>query len=68
MSHENQNLPVYGHQPGEGPTLVFLHYWGGSARTWERVVKRLPDRGVLAFDFRGWGRSRELPGPYGGCG
>lgn len=65
MSHENQNLPVYDHRPGQGPTLVFLHYWGGSARTWERVVKRLPDRGVLSFDFRGWGRSRELPGPYG---
>lgn len=26
-------LPAYDHRPGTGPTLVFLHYWGGSART-----------------------------------
>ncbi|KOG89115.1 hydrolase, partial [Streptomyces varsoviensis] len=57
-------LPTYDHRPGSGPTLVFLHYWGGSARTWDPVVDRLPGRGVLTLDFRGWGRSRDLPGPY----
>ena len=23
------------------PTLLFLHYWGGSARTWKCVTERL---------------------------
>jgi pimeloyl-ACP methyl ester carboxylesterase len=57
-------LPVYDHRPGTGPTLVLLHYWGGSARTWDLVADRLAGRDVLAVDFRGWGRSRGLPGPY----
>ncbi|MGW6521026.1 alpha/beta fold hydrolase [Streptomyces sp. NPDC054950] len=57
-------LPVYDHRPGTGPTLVFLHYWGGSARTWDLVVDRLAGRDVLALDFRGWSRSSALPGPY----
>ncbi|MCX4816280.1 alpha/beta hydrolase [Streptomyces sp. NBC_01239] len=57
-------LPVYDHQRGAGPTLVFLHYWGGSARTWDLVVDHLPDRDVLTVDFRGWSRSSGLPGPY----
>ncbi|WP_433192283.1 alpha/beta fold hydrolase [Nocardia sp. CA-107356] len=57
-------LPTYDHRPGTGPTLVFLHYWGGSARTWDLVVDRLADRDALAIDFRGWSRSSSLPGPY----
>lgn len=48
-----------------GPALVLLHYWGGSARTWDAVVDRLPaGRGVVRYDQRGWGSSRRLPGPY----
>ncbi|MEV0265704.1 alpha/beta hydrolase [Streptomyces sp. NPDC050617] len=57
-------LPTYDHRQGTGPTLVLLHYWGGSARTWDPVVDRLAGRDVLTLDFRGWGRSRGLPGPY----
>ena len=57
-------LPVYDYQPGEGPALVFLHYWGGSARTWRPVIGRLPGRAVVSVEARGWGRSRGLPGPY----
>ncbi|MGI5230188.1 alpha/beta fold hydrolase [Actinoallomurus sp. CA-142502] len=57
-------LPAYDHRPGEGPTLVFLHYWGGAARTWRPVIDRLPGRGTLSIEARGWGRSRALPGPY----
>jgi pimeloyl-ACP methyl ester carboxylesterase len=48
-----------------GPTLVFTHYWGGSASTWDEVVRRLPsEQATVRFDQRGWGTSRELPGPY----
>ncbi|MEV6791562.1 alpha/beta hydrolase [Streptomyces sp. NPDC051320] len=57
-------LPAYDHRPGIGPTLVFLHYWGGSARTWDLVVDRLAGRDVLTVDFRGWSRSSSLSGPY----
>ncbi|WIY01147.1 alpha/beta hydrolase [Amycolatopsis mongoliensis] len=63
-STQQPSLPTYDHRRGTGPTLVFLHYWGGSARTWDLVVDRLPDRDTLAVDFRGWSRSNTLPGPY----
>lgn len=64
MSTTQQPLPAYDHRPGAGPTLVFLHYWGGSARTWDLVVDRLVGRDVLTVDFRGWSRSSSLSGPY----
>lgn len=46
-------------QRGAGsPALVFLHYWGGSSRTWRHVVDRLmADFRTVAIDQRGWGRS-----------
>lgn len=59
------HLPAYDHRAGHGPTLVFLHYWGGAARTWQLVIDRLPGRGTVSIETRGWGRSRRLPGPYG---
>ena len=58
-------LPAYDHRAGHGPTLVFLHYWGGAARTWQPVIDRLPGRDTVSIETRGWGRSRQLPGPYG---
>lgn len=62
---EQQTLPIYDHRQGAGPTLVLLHYWGGSARTWDLVLDRLRGRDVIAIDSRGWSRSKNLPGPYG---
>ncbi len=46
-------------QRGAGaPALVFLHYWGGSSRTWRRVIEALaPEFRTVAIDQRGWGRS-----------
>ena len=46
-------------QRGAGsPALVFLHYWGGSSRTWQHVVDRLvADFRTVTLDQRGWGRS-----------
>ena len=40
------------------PALIFLHYWGGSARSWDRVIACLsaPVR-QLALNQRGWGGS-----------
>lgn len=50
----------------DDPALVFLHYWGGSHRTWAPVVELLdPARAFAAPDLRGWGESHTVPGPYG---
>jgi pimeloyl-ACP methyl ester carboxylesterase len=44
---------------GQGrPALVFLHYWGGSSRTWAPVIAALPAAyRCVAPDLRGWGAS-----------
>jgi pimeloyl-ACP methyl ester carboxylesterase len=44
---------------GDGtPALVFLHYWGGTSRTWHPVIERLSDSvRCVALDQRGWGQS-----------
>lgn len=65
MSTITQQLPVFDRRKGAGPTLVLLHYWGGSARTWAPMLERLPDRAAVALDLRGWSRSRQLDGPFG---
>ncbi|KAL6698069.1 alpha/beta-hydrolase [Trichoderma pleuroticola] len=40
------------------PTLIFLHFWGGSADTWSSVVRALsPSFPTVALSFRGWGAS-----------
>ena len=51
----NVNVVDTGHG---SPTLVFLHYWGGSARTWKDVVHSLDSQfRCVAYDQRGWGSS-----------
>lgn len=44
---------------GKGePALVFLHYWGGTHRTWNAVVARLESSfQLVTYDMRGWGNS-----------
>lgn len=51
-------------QPGslndrEGlPTVIFLHFWGGSACTWSLVTPHVATKyKTVALDFRGWGNS-----------
>ena len=40
------------------PALVFLHYWGGTGRTWDLVASQLSGRHrCIAPDLRGWGGS-----------
>ena len=52
-------IRVYVDEQGSGhPALVFLHYWGGSSRTWRHVTKALVKRyRTIATDHRGWGES-----------
>jgi pimeloyl-ACP methyl ester carboxylesterase len=47
------------------PALVFLHYWGGSSRTWQPVIDRLRGkRHAIAINQRGWGGSVVADGRY----
>jgi 3-oxoadipate enol-lactonase len=48
---------------GTGPTLIFLHFWGGSSKTYSSVLSALPYQKTLAIDFRGWGHSIGPPTP-----
>jgi pimeloyl-ACP methyl ester carboxylesterase len=50
---------------GSSKPLVFLHYWGGSRRTWNLVLNRLDhDQTFVNYDQRGWGASANAAGPY----
>jgi len=51
---------------GAGETAyLFLHYWGGSSRTWAGVIAKLKARArCVALDQRGWGLSQALDGRY----
>jgi pimeloyl-ACP methyl ester carboxylesterase len=55
----SNGLNIHVEQQGAGdPALVFLHYYGGSSRTWKHVTARLAPRfRTVAIDHRGWGRS-----------
>jgi pimeloyl-ACP methyl ester carboxylesterase len=45
--------------------LVFLHYWGGSSRTWDPTIERLSQaHRCVAIDFRGWGLSDKSASDY----
>ena len=52
-------ITIHAEESGAGDfALVFLHYWGGTARTWKSVIAGLPaDLRAIALDARGWGKS-----------
>jgi 3-oxoadipate enol-lactonase len=54
-----QGLSIHVEQRGSTePTIMFLHYWGGTSRTWSRVAAKLQGKfRTIAYDARGWGRS-----------
>jgi pimeloyl-ACP methyl ester carboxylesterase len=58
-------LPVWAREGGQ-TTLVFLHFWGGSHRSFDQLLARLGDGcRAVSYDHRGSGAARELPGPCG---
>ena len=59
MKVASNGLAIHVEEQGRGDlSLVFLHYWGGSCRTWKYVLGRLaPDFHTVALDHRGWGES-----------
>ncbi len=59
MKVQVNSIHVNVRERGAGePALVFLHYWGGSSRTWDGVASRLAYKvRCIATDHRGWGES-----------
>ena len=66
MKYQINGVGLNVHDQGDGePVLVFLHYWGGSSRTWIEVIKRLETNfRCLAYDHRGWGDSDKPTSGY----
>lgn len=56
---------LYFTETGSGrTTLVFLHYFGGSSRTWKEVTELLHHSfRCIAIDLPGFGNSAPLPAP-----
>ena len=59
MKLASNGLKLHVEERGGGDlTLVFLHYWGGSSRTWKYVTAGLVPRfHTVAIDHRGLGES-----------
>ena len=53
------DVSLYVEERGVGaPAIVFLHYWGGTHRTWSKVVANLSgSHRTVTYDMRGWGQS-----------
>ena len=60
------NVSLYVEERGSGDVaLVFLHYWGGTHRSWNRVVAELETSyGTVTYDMRGWGESEAAEDGY----
>jgi pimeloyl-ACP methyl ester carboxylesterase len=67
MKIESNGITLHVAERGTGdPSLVFLHYYGGSSRTWKHVTARLAPRfRTIAIDHRGWGESDSPAEGYG---
>ncbi|EJM21786.1 putative hydrolase or acyltransferase of alpha/beta superfamily [Pseudomonas sp. GM18] len=59
MHVKTRGARIYVNESGSGePALLFLHYYGGSSRTWDGVIRDLDSQyRSIAMDHRGWGES-----------
>jgi pimeloyl-ACP methyl ester carboxylesterase/quinol monooxygenase YgiN len=59
MKIASNGIQIHIKDQGNGTLpIVFLHYWGGSSRTWDDVIAALPaGYRTIAPDLRGWGDS-----------
>ena len=66
MNYQIQGLPIHAEVHGTAePALVFLHYWGGTSRTWRKVTAELEGQfKTVAYDARGWGKSDKTLAGY----
>ena len=67
MKIASNGIRIHVEEQGSGDfALVFLHYWGGSSRTWGKVIAALPKSyRSIAIDHRGWGESDAPASGYG---
>jgi pimeloyl-ACP methyl ester carboxylesterase len=67
MKIATNGIRLHVEEQGSGDlALVFLHYWGGSSRTWGKVIAALPKSyRTIAIDHRGWGQSEAPASGYG---
>jgi 3-oxoadipate enol-lactonase len=66
MKHQIRGLFIHVERHGSGElAVVFLHYWGGTSRTWSKVAAELQGRfTTVAYDARGWGQSDKAVAGY----
>ena len=67
MKVASNGIAIHTEERGTGAlSLVFLHYWGGSSRTWKYVTAKLaPTFRTITVDHRGWGKSDAPAEGYG---
>ena len=67
MKVASNGIRIHVEEQGGGDlALVFLHYWGGSSRTWRHVTTALArSYRTIAIDHRGWGDSDAPAAGYG---
>jgi pimeloyl-ACP methyl ester carboxylesterase len=61
MNYQINDVRLHVEDHGHGkPALLFLHFWGGSTRTWTEVTDILsPEFRCVRYDYRGWGQSEK---------
>ena len=60
---KTEGAEIYYESHGEGPAVVLAHCAAGNTLVWwQQVAHFAPAHRVIAFDHRGWGRSRCEPG------
>lgn len=66
MKYDINGLQIHVQEQGAGElTLLFLHYYGGSSRTWGQLIHRLQeDYRCIAHDQRGYGDSDKSANSY----
>ena len=66
MNYHIQGLSIHAEVHGTAePALVFIHYWGGTSRTWRKVTTDLEGQfKTVAYDARGWGKSDKTLAGY----
>ena len=67
MKVASNGVAIHVEEKGKGDlSLVFLHYYGGSSRTWKHVTGKLSASfHTVTTDHRGWGESDAPAGGYG---
>ncbi|PIP86947.1 hypothetical protein COW81_02860 [Candidatus Campbellbacteria bacterium CG22_combo_CG10-13_8_21_14_all_36_13] len=65
----NGQLLNFYHKEGllnDGPTLIFLHGWGGDAKQWFDLINKLTEKSsnIFAVDLPGFGKSENPKTPF----